>query len=127
MAEERSGIPLADVFRDANGSDLPSPRLRRGRQVRSELEMPLANLIPDTAHAMVEALGLEQTDVLVEDLATRWERGTLAMQPADNQFTRPGRRGDRGGLQSKSEVKHRTSNLRHQKLTTSSEPAPRAT
>jgi hypothetical protein len=23
------------------------------------------------------------------------------MQPADNQFTRPGRRGDRGGLQSK--------------------------
>src|SRR6516164_4507967 len=83
MAEERSGIPLADVFRDANGSDLPSPRLRRGRQVRSELEMPLANLIRDTAHAVVEALGLEQKDVLVEGLATRWQRGTLVMQPAD--------------------------------------------
>ena len=32
----------------------------------SELEMPLANLIHDTAHAVVEALGLEQKDVLVE-------------------------------------------------------------
>jgi hypothetical protein len=61
----------------------------------SELEMPLANLIRDTAHAVVEALGLEQEDVLVEGLATRWQRGTLVMQPADGQFTR------RGGLQSK--------------------------
>src|SRR3954453_157934 len=50
----------------------------------SELEMPLANLIRDTAHAVVEALGLEQKDVLVEDLATRWERGTVFMQPADS-------------------------------------------
>src|SRR5204863_1559296 len=34
----------------------------------SELELPLANLIRDTAHAVVEALGLEQQDVLVEGL-----------------------------------------------------------
>ena len=39
--------------------------------------MPLANLVRDTAHAVVEALGLEQKDVLVEGLATRWQRGTL--------------------------------------------------
>ena len=45
----------------------------------SELEMPLSNLIRDTAHAVVEALGLEQKDVLVEGLATRWQRGTLFM------------------------------------------------
>src|ERR1700747_443435 len=50
----------------------------------SELEMPLANLIRDTAHAVVEALGLEQKDVPVEGLATRWQHGTLGMQPADN-------------------------------------------
>ena len=50
----------------------------------SELEMPLANLIRDTAHAVVEALGLEQKDALVEGLATRWQRGTLIMQPADS-------------------------------------------
>ena len=50
----------------------------------SELEMPLAKLISDTAHAMVEALGLEQQDALVEGLATRWQNGTLFMQPADS-------------------------------------------
>src|SRR5262245_61659851 len=61
----------------------------------SELEMPLVNLIRDTAQAIVEALGLEQKDVLVEGLATRWQRGTLVMQPADRQSTRG------GGLQSK--------------------------
>src|SRR5205823_8741202 len=44
---------------------------------------PLANLIRDTTHAVVEALGLEQKDVLVEGLATRWQRGTLVMQPAE--------------------------------------------
>ncbi|HEX9281160.1 MAG TPA: hypothetical protein VF878_01665 [Candidatus Udaeobacter sp.] len=49
----------------------------------SELGMPLANLIRDTAHAVVEALGLER-DVIVEGLATRWQRGTLVMQPADS-------------------------------------------
>src|SRR5204863_3339814 len=49
----------------------------------SELQMPLANLIRDTAHAVVEALGLEQKDVLVEGLASRWQRGTLVMQPAE--------------------------------------------
>ena len=50
----------------------------------SELEMPLANLIRDTAHAVVDALGLEQREVHVEGLATRWQRGTLVMQPADS-------------------------------------------
>src|SRR5437763_13314048 len=50
----------------------------------SELEMPLSILIRDTAHAVVEVLGLEQKDVLVEGLATRWQRGTLVMQPADS-------------------------------------------
>src|SRR6266513_5886948 len=50
----------------------------------SELQLPLANLIRDTAHAMVEALGLEQKDVLVEGLATRWQRGTLVMRSADS-------------------------------------------
>jgi hypothetical protein len=50
----------------------------------SELEMPLTNLIRDTAHAVVEALGLEQKDVVVEGLAARWQRGTLVMQSADS-------------------------------------------
>ncbi|HEY1583785.1 MAG TPA: hypothetical protein VGF73_11875 [Chthoniobacterales bacterium] len=32
---------------------------------------------------MVDALGLEKSDQLVEGLATRWQRGTLALQSAD--------------------------------------------
>jgi hypothetical protein len=49
----------------------------------TKLQVPLANLIRDTAHAVVEALGLEQKDVLVEGLANRWQRGTLVIQSAD--------------------------------------------
>jgi hypothetical protein len=49
----------------------------------SELQLPLTNLIRDTAHSVVEALGLEQKDVVVEGLANRWQRGTLVMQSAD--------------------------------------------
>jgi hypothetical protein len=49
----------------------------------SELKIPLANLIRDTALAVVEALGLEQKDAVVEGLATRWQRGTLVIQSAD--------------------------------------------
>jgi hypothetical protein len=49
----------------------------------TELQIPLTNLIRDTAHAVVEALGLEQKDVIVEGLANRWQRGTLVMQSAD--------------------------------------------
>jgi hypothetical protein len=47
------------------------------------LQMPLANLIRDTTHAVVEALGLEKKDTVVEGLATRWQRGSLVMQSAD--------------------------------------------
>ena len=36
------------------------------------------------AAARGEALGLEQKEVLVEGLATRWQRGTLVMQPAES-------------------------------------------
>jgi hypothetical protein len=50
----------------------------------SELQMPLAKLISDTAHAVIEGLGLEPQDELVEGLASRWQKGTLFMQPADS-------------------------------------------
>jgi hypothetical protein len=49
-----------------------------------DLDLPLANLIRDTTHAVVEALGLVQKDVVVEGLATRWQRGTLVLRSADS-------------------------------------------
>jgi hypothetical protein len=49
----------------------------------TEMQMPLSALIRETAQAMIDALGLEKTDELVEGLGTRWQRGTLALRPAD--------------------------------------------
>ena len=49
----------------------------------NDLQVPLGNLIRETAQAMVEALGLEKEDTIVEGLANRWQRGTLVMQSAD--------------------------------------------
>lgn len=49
----------------------------------TNMELPLSALIRETAQATVDALGLEKADQLVEDLATRWQRGTLVLRPAD--------------------------------------------
>src|SRR4030095_11262253 len=49
----------------------------------SELQVPLSNFIRETAHVIVEALGLETDDTLVEGIANRWQRGTLVLRPAD--------------------------------------------
>ena len=48
-----------------------------------ELDVPLANLIRETAEAVVQSLGIEQKEDVVEGLATRWQQGTLVMQSAD--------------------------------------------
>jgi len=50
----------------------------------TEMEMPLSGLIRQIAQAMIDALGLEKTDELIEGLGTRWQRGTLVIQPADS-------------------------------------------
>ena len=49
----------------------------------SELQVPLSNFIRETAHAVVEELGLEKDDTIVEGIANRWQRGTLVLRPAD--------------------------------------------
>jgi len=49
----------------------------------TEMEMPLAALIRETAQAMIDGLGLQKADELVEGLGSRWQKGTLSLQPAD--------------------------------------------
>jgi hypothetical protein len=49
----------------------------------TEMQMPLSALIREAAQAMVDALGLEKPDQLVEGLAARWHQGTLVLRPAD--------------------------------------------
>jgi hypothetical protein len=83
LTEQTAEIAFEDAARKVApaSSDL---QLAEATATVSELEMPLANLIRDTAHAIVEALGLEQKDAIVEGLATRWQRGSLVLQPADS-------------------------------------------
>ena len=49
-----------------------------------ELDMPLASLIRETAEAVVQSLGIEQKQDVVEGLANRWQEGKLVLQSADS-------------------------------------------
>src|SRR6187401_3617880 len=49
----------------------------------SELNIPLSNLIAETVNAMVERLDLKQDDAHVEQLANRWQKGTMVLKPTD--------------------------------------------
>lgn len=49
----------------------------------TDLQMPLATLLRQTAQAVVDALGLEPPEQTVEGLGARWQKGTLSLQPAD--------------------------------------------
>jgi hypothetical protein len=50
----------------------------------SELQVPLNNLIRETAQAVVDALGLQKADVVAEGIASRWTGGTLSLRPSDS-------------------------------------------
>ncbi len=52
--------------------------------VLRELELPLDTLIRQTAQAVVDALGLEKADTIVEGLGSRWHNGTFVLQPGDS-------------------------------------------
>src|SRR5437868_12468200 len=47
----------------------------------SELQVPLRNFMRETAHAVVEALGLEKADMIVQGIANRWHSVTLVLSP----------------------------------------------
>jgi hypothetical protein len=51
--------------------------------VVTELQVPLESLIRQTAQAVVDALGLEKPETIVEGLGSRWQGGTLVLQSAD--------------------------------------------
>jgi hypothetical protein len=51
----------------------------------TELAVPLDRLIRETAQAVVNALGIEKSDDgPVEELANRWQKGTIVLQPAES-------------------------------------------
>src|SRR5688500_13750080 len=50
----------------------------------TSLNMSLNQLIKMTVSETVEKLGLEKSDVTVEQLGARWRNGTLVIKPADS-------------------------------------------
>src|SRR5947209_20256119 len=46
------------------------------------LQVPLRNFILETAHAAVEALGLDNDETIVQGIANRWQGGRLVLLPA---------------------------------------------
>jgi hypothetical protein len=49
----------------------------------SSLTIPLTTLIAEVVAAMTKNLGIERDDTIVEELATRWQKGTLVLKPSD--------------------------------------------
>ncbi len=82
LTEHTADITFDDAPRtvDPAASDLT---MAEANASLTELQMPLSALMRETAQAVVDALGLEPPEQLVEGLATRWQSGMLAMRPAD--------------------------------------------
>ena len=83
LTQHTADISFDDAPRtlDPAGSDLasaePSASIR-------ELDVPLASLIRDVAQTVVDSLGLQKNEEIVEGLANRWQKGTLVLQSADS-------------------------------------------
>src|SRR5215813_10290146 len=81
LTEHTADINFSDAPRtvDPTVSDLT---VAEATASLTEMQMPLSNLIRETAQAMIDALGLEKSDQLVEGLGARWQGGRMVMQPA---------------------------------------------
>jgi hypothetical protein len=49
----------------------------------SGLEQPLKAVIEDMARAIVDAMGIEKPETVVDELGPRWRHGRLVLHPAD--------------------------------------------
>jgi len=49
----------------------------------SGMTVPLSALISETVATMLQQLGMERDESVVEKLAARWQKGTLVLRPSD--------------------------------------------
>ena len=47
------------------------------------LDIPLAQFVQQAAEAVIDKLGVERPEAVVEELGTRWQKGKLVMHPSD--------------------------------------------
>ena len=74
------------VFDDQQRTIAPETSDLRSAEATSNisgLQMPLDALIRQIAQSVVDALGLEKSDSVVEGIGGRWQNGTLVLQPGD--------------------------------------------
>ncbi len=74
------------VFDDQQRTIAPETSDLRSAEAAADisgLQMPLDALIRQTARSIVEALGLEKDETIVEGLGGRWQQGTLILQPGE--------------------------------------------
>ena len=82
IGEHTAEIRFEDAQRvvEPNASGLEPAEAQAGI---TGLQMPLNRFIEQTTQAVVQALGLERPDTLVENLGARWHKGKVVMHPAD--------------------------------------------
>ena len=82
VSEGSADIRFGNILRtiDPRLADIkvPEPTIKIG-----EAEIPLKQFIENVVASAIEGLGLEKTDVNVEQLGTRWHNGKVVMHPAD--------------------------------------------
>ena len=66
LAPEQSDLESAEALAEVSG-----------------LTVPLATLVAETAAAVIQQLGLERDDSVIEQLAARWSKGTMVLRPSD--------------------------------------------
>jgi hypothetical protein len=49
----------------------------------SGLAVPLTTLVAETVAAVLQEMGFERDDTLIEQLASRWEKGMMVLRPGD--------------------------------------------
>jgi hypothetical protein len=83
LTEHTADITFEDAPRTVDPASAELEAAEPSASLR-ELDMPLAALIRQTADAVVDALGIEKNETIVEELANRWQQGTLVLQSADS-------------------------------------------
>jgi len=49
----------------------------------SGLQIPLKRFVEETAQAVIQALGVEKSDTVVDSLGQRWQKGKVVLHPSD--------------------------------------------
>ncbi len=90
LSETTADIEFADGRRtiapDAAGVEPAEPRA----QIEA-LDRPLKQFIDETVRAVIQELGLEKPESVVEKLGKRWQKGRLVLHPADGKRWQKGR------------------------------------